>query len=41
MNKTKRVAWRKHRIAAKKAELKRKAQKASGAAGTSATTARR
>lgn len=38
MNKTKRVAWRKHRISAKKAELKRKAMKSSG---TSATTARR
>jgi len=30
MNKTKKVAWRKHRESAKKAELKRKAQKASG-----------
>ena len=40
MNKTKRVAWRKHRIKAKKYELKRKAnQKASGAPATS--TARR
>ncbi len=38
MNKTKRVAWRKHRVSAKKAELKRKAQKSSG---TPATTARR
>jgi hypothetical protein len=38
MNKTKRVAWRKHRISQKKAELKRKAQKTSG---TPATTARR
>lgn len=38
MNKTKRVAWRKHRISAKKAELKRKAQKSGG---PSATTARR
>ena len=38
MNKTKRVAWRKHRAAQKKAELKRKAQKSSG---TPATTARR
>ncbi len=40
MNKTKRVAWRKHRIKAKKDELKRKAnQKAGGTAATS--TARR
>ncbi len=39
MNKTKRVAWRKHRIKAKKYELKRKAQKASGSVATS--TARR
>lgn len=38
MNKTKRVAWRKHRISAKKAELKRKAQKTGGA---STSTARR
>jgi hypothetical protein len=38
MNKTKRVAWRKHRASAKKADLKRKAQKSSG---TPATTARR
>ncbi len=38
MNKTKRVAWHKHRIKAKKAEDKRKAQKSSG---TPATTARR
>lgn len=38
MNKTKRVAWRKHRISAKKAKLKLKAQKSSG---TTATTARR
>jgi len=38
MNKTKRVAWRKHRISAKKAEMKRKTQKSSG---SSATTARR
>jgi len=38
MNKTKRVAWRKHRISAKKAELKRKAQKSGG---SSATAARR
>jgi len=29
MNKTKRVAWRKHRIKAKKYDEKRKAQKAS------------
>lgn len=42
MNKTKRVAWRKHRIKAKKNELKRKAAnlKAGGTAATS-TTARR
>jgi hypothetical protein len=39
MNKTKRVAWRKHRIKAKKHEEKRKAQKASGTPATS--TARR
>jgi hypothetical protein len=40
MNKTKRVAWRKHRIKAKKDELKRKAnQKASGTVAT--PTARR
>jgi hypothetical protein len=39
MNKTKRVAWRKHRIKAKKQALKRKAQKAIGSAPT--TTARR
>jgi hypothetical protein len=38
MNKTKRVAWRKHRVSAKKSELKRKAQRSSG---TPATTARR
>lgn len=38
MNKTKRVAWRKHRISAKKAEIKRKMQKSSG---TPTTTARR
>ena len=37
MNKTKRVAWRKHRASEKKAELKRKAQKSS----TPASTARR
>jgi hypothetical protein len=39
MNKTKRVAWRKHRIKAKKREEKRKAQKATGTGATS--TARR
>jgi hypothetical protein len=39
MNKTKRVAWRKQRIKAKKYEEKRKAQKVSGATATS--TARR
>lgn len=38
MNKTKRVAWHKHLVKARKAELKRKAQKSSGNA---ATTARR
>lgn len=38
MNKTKRVALHKHRASAKKAELKRKAEKSSG---TPATTARR
>jgi len=38
MNKTKRVAWRKHRASEKKAEVKRKAQKSSG---TPATAARR
>jgi hypothetical protein len=35
MNKTKRVAWRKHRVKAKKYEEKRKAQKTSGTAATS------
>jgi hypothetical protein len=39
MNKTKKVAWRKHRIKAKKYDEKRKAQKTSGATATS--TARR
>lgn len=39
MNKTKRVAWRKHRVSAKKREEKRKAQKVSGTVAT--TTARR
>ena len=39
MNKTKRVAWRKHRIKAKKNELKRKANQKAGTAATS--TARR
>jgi len=39
MNKTKRVALRKHRVKAKKREEKRKAQKTSGSAATS--TARR
>lgn len=39
MNKTKRVAWRKHRIKAKKLALKRKAQKTTGTVAT--TTARR
>ena len=39
MNKTKRVAWRKHRIKAKKREEKRKAQKTAGTGATS--TARR
>jgi hypothetical protein len=34
MNKTKRVAWRKHRVKAKKNDEKRKAQKASGTAAT-------
>jgi hypothetical protein len=38
MNKTKRVAWRKHRASAKKADLKRKVLKNSG---TPATAARR
>jgi hypothetical protein len=38
MNKTKRVAWRKHRVKAKKMEMKRKAQKSSA---SSVTTARR
>ncbi len=38
MNKTKRVAWHKHLVKAKKAEDKRKAQKSSG---VPATTARR
>jgi hypothetical protein len=35
MNKTKKVAWRKHRIKAKKYEEKRKAQKATGTTATS------
>jgi hypothetical protein len=39
MNKTKRVAWRKHRVKAKKLEEKRKAQKSTGA--TTSSTARR
>ncbi len=40
MNKTKRVAWRKHRVKAKKYDERRKANlKASGTAAT--TTARR
>jgi hypothetical protein len=39
MNKTKRVAWRKHRMKDKKKEEKRKMQKASGTVATS--TARR
>lgn len=39
MNKTRRVAWRKHRVKAKKLEARRKAQKAAGTATT--TTARR
>lgn len=38
MNKTKRVAWHKHRVKAKKVEDKRKAQKGTG---TPATAARR
>jgi homogentisate 1,2-dioxygenase len=38
MNKTKRVAIHKHRVSAKKAEIKRKAQKSSG---TPTTAARR
>jgi hypothetical protein len=42
MNKTKRVAWRKHRIKAKKDALKRKAnQKAGGTVATPTSTARR
>ena len=36
MNKTKRVAWHKHLAKAKKAELKRKAQKSSGIGATAA-----
>jgi len=36
MNKTKRVAWHKHRVKAKKVEEKRKAQKSSGSAATAA-----
>ncbi len=35
MNKTKKVAWRKHRIKAKKKDEKRKAQKVSGTVATS------
>ena len=35
MNKTKKVAWRKHRTKAKKKEEKRKAQKVSGTVATS------
>lgn len=38
MNKTKRVAWRKHRISAKKAKLKMKAMKSSGSPTTTART---
>ncbi len=37
MNKRKRVAWRKHRVAAKKLQEKRKAQR--GTATATATTA--
>ena len=39
MNKTKKVAWHKHLVKAKKYEAKQKAAKASGAT-TSATTRR-
>lgn len=39
MNKTKKVAWRKHRAKAKKYDEKRKAQKQSGT--PAASTARR
>jgi hypothetical protein len=35
MNKTKKVAWRKHRVKAKKYDEKRKAQKATSTAATS------
>ena len=38
MNKTKRVAWRKHRISAKKAKLKMQAMKSSGSATPTART---
>jgi hypothetical protein len=41
MNKTKKVAWHKHLAKAKKLEERRKAQKASGAAASASTTARR
>jgi hypothetical protein len=42
MNKTKKVAWHKHLVKAKKLDEKHKAQKASGAAtSTAATPARR
>jgi hypothetical protein len=37
MNKTKKVAWRKHRIKAKKYDEKRKAQKQSGTTATPTT----
>ncbi len=36
MNKTKRVAWHKHRATAKKIADKRKAQKSSGSVATAA-----
>jgi hypothetical protein len=41
MNKTKRVAWRKHRIKAKKDELKRKAANQKVGGTTAPSTARR
>ncbi len=41
MNKTKKVAWRKHRIKAKKYKEKRRAQKPGGTTATATSTARR
>ena len=41
MNKTKKVAWRKHRVKAKKADEKRRAQAQQKPAGTVASPAAR